>query len=124
MLRLSELVGRHVVSQDVGAKVGEVADVLVDRSSVVGISKLARLVEAYAKRLQIQERFTAQIANEPLKVCVSSEFATRHFAETINRPGRKLKFRGDGIEKLPIGFYGDLPEMQFYDVWANLTALT
>jgi len=30
---------------------------------VVGISKLARLVEAYAKRLQIQERMTAQIAN-------------------------------------------------------------
>jgi len=33
------------------------------RSRVVGISKLARLVEAYAKRLQIQERLTAQIAN-------------------------------------------------------------
>lgn len=30
---------------------------------VVGISKLARLVDAYAKRLQIQERMTAQIAN-------------------------------------------------------------
>lgn len=30
---------------------------------VVGISKLARVVEAYAKRLQIQERLTAQIAN-------------------------------------------------------------
>lgn len=30
---------------------------------VVGISKLARIVEAYAKRLQIQERLTAQIAN-------------------------------------------------------------
>ncbi|MDX9859639.1 MAG: GTP cyclohydrolase I FolE [Rhodospirillales bacterium] len=30
---------------------------------VVGISKLARLVEAYAKRLQIQEKMTAQIAN-------------------------------------------------------------
>lgn len=30
---------------------------------VVGISKLARVVEAYAKRLQIQERMTAQIAN-------------------------------------------------------------
>ena len=30
---------------------------------VVGISKLARLVEAYARRLQIQERMTAQIAN-------------------------------------------------------------
>lgn len=30
---------------------------------VVGISKLARVVEAYARRLQIQERLTAQIAN-------------------------------------------------------------
>ena len=29
---------------------------------VVGISKLARLVDAYAKRLQIQEKMTAQIA--------------------------------------------------------------
>jgi GTP cyclohydrolase I len=30
---------------------------------VVGISKLARVVEAYAKRFQIQEKLTAQIAN-------------------------------------------------------------
>ena len=30
---------------------------------VVGISKLARVVEAFARRLQIQERMTAQIAN-------------------------------------------------------------
>ena len=30
---------------------------------VVGISKLARLVQVYAKRLQIQERMTAEIAN-------------------------------------------------------------
>lgn len=30
---------------------------------VVGISKLARLVDAYARRLQIQEKLTAEIAN-------------------------------------------------------------
>jgi GTP cyclohydrolase I len=30
---------------------------------VVGISKLARVVDAYSKRLQIQEKLTAQIAN-------------------------------------------------------------
>ena len=30
---------------------------------VVGISKLARLIEVYSKRLQIQEKMTAQIAN-------------------------------------------------------------
>jgi GTP cyclohydrolase IA len=35
----------------------------VPNRRVVGISKLARVVEAYARRLQIQERLTAQIAN-------------------------------------------------------------
>ena len=34
----------------------------VPNGRVVGISKLARVVEAYARRLQIQERMTAQIA--------------------------------------------------------------
>ena len=43
--------------------IGRVHIGYLPRSRVVGISKLARLVEAYAKRLQIQERFTAQIAN-------------------------------------------------------------
>ena len=33
------------------------------RHRVVGISKLARLVEIFSKRLQIQEKMTAQIAN-------------------------------------------------------------
>jgi GTP cyclohydrolase I len=46
---------------------------------VVGISKLARVVEVYAKRLQIQEKMTAQIANtidevlQPLGVAVVIE---------------------------------------------------
>ena len=35
---------------------------------VVGISKLARIVDAYARRLQTQERMTAQIANNIDKV--------------------------------------------------------
>ena len=33
------------------------------KSRVVGISKLARLVEVYSRRLQIQEKMTVQIAN-------------------------------------------------------------
>jgi GTP cyclohydrolase I len=35
---------------------------------VVGISKLARVVEAYARRLQVQEKMNAQIANTIEKV--------------------------------------------------------
>ncbi|MGY4336210.1 GTP cyclohydrolase I [Bradyrhizobium sp. LM2.9] len=35
----------------------------IPQRRVVGISKLARLVDIYAKRLQIQEKMTAQIAN-------------------------------------------------------------
>ena len=35
---------------------------------VVGISKLARLVDAYAKRMQVQEKMTAQIANTLMDV--------------------------------------------------------
>ena len=35
----------------------------LQKKKVVGLSKLARLVEAFAKRLQIQEKLTAQIAN-------------------------------------------------------------
>lgn len=37
---------------------------------VFGISKLARLVEKYSKRLQIQERLTKEIADEILKMGV------------------------------------------------------
>lgn len=57
------------------------------RQRVVGISKLARMVEVYAKRLQIQERLTAQIADtindmlEPRGVGVVVE-ATHHCMTT------------------------------------------
>ena len=40
----------------------------IPNGRVVGISKLARAVDAYAKRLQIQEKMTAQIANTIQKV--------------------------------------------------------
>ena len=40
----------------------------IPNGRVVGISKLARVVETYAKRLQIQEKMTSQIANTIDKV--------------------------------------------------------
>jgi GTP cyclohydrolase I len=61
---------------------------------VVGISKLARVLEVYAKRLQIQEKLTAQVANtiqrvlEPRGVAVAIE--SQHQCMTmrgVNKPG-------------------------------------
>jgi GTP cyclohydrolase I len=61
---------------------------------VVGISKLARVVDAYAKRLQIQEKLTAQIANtiqdvlEPLGVAVVIEAAHQCMTTRgVHKPG-------------------------------------
>jgi GTP cyclohydrolase IA len=43
--------------------IGTATVAYIPNRRVVGISKLARVVEAYAKRLQIQERMTSDIAN-------------------------------------------------------------
>ena len=43
--------------------IGTVHIAYLPKKRVVGISKLARVVEAYAKRLQIQEKLTAQIGD-------------------------------------------------------------
>ena len=63
-------------------------------SRVVGISKLARLVEVFAKRLQIQEKMTAQIANtidevlQPNGVAVVIEAAHQCMTTRgIHKPG-------------------------------------
>jgi len=40
----------------------------IPRANVVGLSKLSRLLEVYARRMQIQERLTNQIADGMMKV--------------------------------------------------------
>ena len=43
--------------------VGKAHVAYIPRGRVVGLSKLARVVDGYAKRLQVQEKLTMQIAN-------------------------------------------------------------
>ncbi|MEA2824822.1 MAG: cyclohydrolase [Alphaproteobacteria bacterium] len=63
-------------------------------SKVVGISKLARVVDAYARRLQVQEKMNAQIANciqhvlEPKGVAVVIEAAHQCMTTRgVHKPG-------------------------------------
>jgi GTP cyclohydrolase I len=74
--------------------IGRVHIAYLPRNRVVGISKLARLVDVFAKRLQIQEKMTAEIANclqkvlNPHGVAVVVE-ATHHCMTTrgVHKPG-------------------------------------
>jgi len=74
--------------------IGRVHIGYLPRSRVVGISKLARLVEVFARRLQIQEKMTAEIATcldtvlKPHGVAVVTE-ATHQCMTTrgVHKPG-------------------------------------
>lgn len=77
--------------------VGQAWVAYIPNGRVVGISKLARVVDTYAKRLQIQEKMTAQIANtindvlKPQGVGVIIK-ATHHCMTTrgVHKPGTDL----------------------------------
>jgi GTP cyclohydrolase IA len=77
---------------------------------VVGISKLARVVEIFSKRLQIQERLTAQIANavdEALKPCGVAVVVKAAHHCMIDRGVRK---RGaDLVTSRMLGVFRDQP---------------
>ncbi len=74
--------------------IGKAHVAYLPRSRVVGISKLARVVDIFARRLQIQEKLTSQIADtinavlQPRGVAVVVE-AEHHCMTTrgIHRPG-------------------------------------
>ena len=57
--------------------------------AIVGISKLARVVDIYARRLQTQETMTAQIAN-----CIDEQLAPRGVAVMLEAVHTCMSMRG------------------------------
>ena len=96
---------------------GRAAIAYIPNGEVIGLSKMARTVEVFAKRLQLQERLTAQIADafmnelKPKGVMVLIE--AEHMCMTmrgIKKPGTKTVTaiaRGafDGNEQLQNKFF-------------------
>jgi len=91
--------------------IGRVHIGYLPRNRVVGISKLARLVEVFARRLQIQEKMTAEIAScldtvlKPHGVAVVTE-ATHQCMTTrgVHKPGVTM------VTSRMLGVFRDRPE--------------
>jgi len=69
--------------------IGKAAIAYLPTHSVVGISKLARVLHAYARRLQIQERLTTEVAN-----CIWDNLKPRGVAVVIEASHACMSARG------------------------------
>ena len=83
-IRLESHCEHHMV-----AIIGKAHVAYLPANRVVGISKLARVVEIYARRLQIQEKLTAQIANS-----IQDVLAPRGVAVVIEAAHQCMTTRG------------------------------
>ena len=68
-----------------------------NKNKIVGVSKLVRVMDVYARRLQIQERLTTQVANIIMKELkaqgVMVVIEAEHFCMTmrgVKKPGSKM----------------------------------
>ena len=80
---------------------------------VVGLSKLARTVEVYARRLQIQERMTAQIADDIMKYLAPQGVMVMLEAEHMCMTMRGIKKPGSQtVTMVTRGVFAENKELQ------------
>lgn len=97
---------------------GRVAIAYIPDGKVVGLSKLARTVDVYAKRLQIQERMTRQIAEEIMRVLAPKGVMVVCEAEHTCMTCRGVKRAGSKTVTCTV--LGDFPEKKREEVTAWL----
>lgn len=76
------------------AIVGHVHIAYIASGQVIGLSKLNRIVEYYARRPQVQERLTVQIAHELKKVLKTPDVAVYMVAKHMCVEARGVKHHG------------------------------
>lgn len=85
----------------------------IPNGKVVGLSKLARTVEVYARRLQIQERMTAQIADDIMKYLAPQGVMVMLEAEHMCMTMRGIKKPGSQtVTFVTRGVFTDNRELQ------------
>ena len=93
--------------------IGKAHIAYIPNKKVVGISKIARLLDVYAKRLQTQETMTAQIADTINKVLKPKGVAVLIDAKHQCMTTRGIhKINTTTITKRMIGSFKNDPEME------------
>ena len=85
----------------------------IPNGKVVGLSKLARTVEVYGRRLQIQERMTAQIADDIMKYLAPQGVMVMLEAEHMCMTMRGIKKPGSQtVTMVTRGVFAENKELQ------------
>ena len=98
---------------------GKVHIAYIPNGKVVGLSKLARTVEVYARRLQIQERMTGQIADALMEHLDASGAMVMIEAEHMCMTMRGIKKPGSKTVSVALrGAFKEQPELknQFFQM--------
>lgn len=95
---------------------GRIAIAYIPEGKVVGLSKLARLVEAYAHRLQLQEQLTRQIAEKLMECLAPKGVLVWCEAEHTCMTCRGVKKYGSKTVTYKV--LGDFPESKVAEVLA------
>lgn len=93
--------------------VGTVSVSYIPGEAIVGISKIARVVDVFAKRLQIQENMTVEIAEHITRGLKAKGVAVRIAAEHYCMISRGVKRKGSILDTYHFtGLYADNPTIQ------------
>jgi len=97
---------------------GKIAIAYIPDGKVVGLSKLARTVEVFAKRLQLQERLTKQIAEEIMRCLAPVGVMVVCEAEHTCMTCRGIKKAGS--KTVTYATQGEFPDKKREEVFALL----
>jgi GTP cyclohydrolase I len=93
----------------------------ISSGKVIGLSKINRIVDYYARRPQVQERMTVQIANELKKVLDTEDVAVIVDAKHLCVASRGIE--DDSSTTLTAAYYGKFKEEKVKDEFLKYVSL-
>lgn len=98
---------------------GKVSIGYIPKGEMIGLSKLARLVNVFARRLQVQERLTAQICQSISKILSTRGVIVKCEAEHLCMKMRGVEKQDSCTSTIEYtGDFADMPELrrEFFDL--------